>query len=72
MKGGAVGVRRVACVAKYARRADMQRTRGGVGLRLENWAERTEELGELRVKEREFSTGWEHSTLTAKVVDGSR
>lgn len=44
MKGGAVGVRRTACVAKYARRAGTRRKRGVVGLRIENWTERTDEF----------------------------
>lgn len=72
MKGGAVGVRRAACVAKYARRAGARRKRGVEGLRIENCTENTGELGELRVKEREDSMSWEHSTLTAKIVDAFR
>jgi hypothetical protein len=70
MKGGAVGVRRAACVAKYARRAGTRRKRGVSGLRIENWTDRSEELGELRVKEREDSM--ELGTLDADSQDRER
>lgn len=52
MKGGAVGVRRTVCVAKYARKAGTRWKERAVGLRLESWTEKNDELGKLRVEER--------------------
>lgn len=70
MKGGAVRVRRAACVAKYAegrvRSAKEESQASGQKTR----RRRTDELGELRVKERERDRfSWEQLTLTARIVE---